>query len=434
MCIFICCLLIIPIQSIVVGANINESKNVNKIASVGINSDIITMINQVNHTLLYGFLEDIVEFGIRYTGTTNCSLAAQYIYDEFQKMGLWVQFDNWKFGRFKSKNIVATLNGTDPDSDAIIIMCAHYDTVKKSPGALDNGAGVATVLTAAKIMSAYSFNHTIRFIMFSGEEVGLYGSYTYTKKAYEAGDNIYAVIDVDENGYAGSTETGNIIMMNHPERSNWVTDFSIDVSKKYMDIINLSAIPVPYLGWGDHAPFFSYGYDSVLYITSDFDAPWIHKQNDTLEKINHTYHQKTTKLLLAILAEFAIKPIDIQVRITSPYEDYLYLFDKPIRFMKIIPLVLKQFWYNFMQVPTILIGKTTVHADVKSKADIKYVVFCIDNVVIELIEEPPYKTMIKNFYNPPFSSHQLGVYAYDSNGKWSRDEMNIITLMASSIK
>ncbi len=427
-CIFICCLIVIPFQSIIKETQDIESKSLDPLADMGINTDIVQMINQVNQTLLFGFLEDIVEFGPRSAGSLNCSKAAQYIYDEFQKMGLWVQFDEWRFAGVKCKNIVATINGTNPYSDAVMIMCAHYDTKPISPGALDNGAGVATILTAAKIMSTYTFNHTIRFIMFSGEEIGLYGSYTYVKKAYKNGDNIYAVINVDEPGYAGSTESGNIILMNHPERSDWLTDFSILISEKYMSIINLSAVPVPYTPLGDHASFFSYGFDSVMYVTRDWKTPWMHEQNDTLEKINQTYHQKSSKLLLAILAELACKSIDIQVRITSPLEGYFYLFNHPIRSMKILPIVLNFAWCKEMQVPTILLGKSTVSVDVQSKSDIDGVLFCIDNFIIDNDSIPPYETITTKFYKPPFSTHQLSVYAYDVNGNWSRDEMNFIQI------
>jgi len=64
-------------------------------------------------------------------------------------------------------------------------MSARYDCTSGSLGADDDGSGVAAVLASASIMSHYAFNHTIRFIAFSGEEVGTYGSFTYAKEAYE---------------------------------------------------------------------------------------------------------------------------------------------------------------------------------------------------------------------------------------------------------
>jgi hypothetical protein len=391
------------------------------------------MINQVNKTILHGFLSDIVDIGPRPTGSVNCTQAAHYIYTQFQSMGLWVQYEPWKYKKLESKNVIATLNGTDPKSDAIIIMCAHYDTWPGSPGALDNGAGVATILTAAEIMSTYTFNHTIRFIAFSGEEIGLYGSFSSAKNNYDKRENIYAVINIDEPGYAASMEGGQQLLMNHPERSNWVTDYSTIISIKYMHMINLTAIPVPYLPWGDHNPFAAYGYDSVMYISRDWDVPWNHKPTDTIEKINQTYHEKATKLLLAIVAEFATNPINIQVRITKPYEGYVHLFNYPLRNMKILPYMLNSSWYMHMNVPTILIGKSLVHAEISSKADISGVVFCVDGNVIDVIDSPPYCTKITKFYKPPLSEHQLSVYAFDINGKWSRDEMNFIQISGPTL-
>ena len=126
----------------------------------------------------------------------------------FTRWGLSVEFHNWTFDDFTDRNVVATLPGTDTSSNAIFIFCAHHDTVAISPGADDDGSGVAAVLATAKILSQYSFNYTIRFITFSGEEDGLYGSYMYAHNASQRGDNIVAVIDADMIGYANTTEGG----------------------------------------------------------------------------------------------------------------------------------------------------------------------------------------------------------------------------------
>ena len=157
-------------------------------------AEIIEMINQVDESLVFYYLDNLLRFAPRYTGTIECTLAGQYIYEEFEEMGLDVEFHEWKCGGYHSRDIVATLNGNDPTSDAVFIINAHYDTIPTSPGANDDGSGVAAVLAAAKVMSQYSFNHTIRFIAHSGEEVGTYGSFTYAREAYYKGDNIVAVL------------------------------------------------------------------------------------------------------------------------------------------------------------------------------------------------------------------------------------------------
>ena len=180
-----------------------ENLNFKTVSSpIDFDEDIINMINQINEDLVYNYLEKLVSFGPRYTGSDNCKRAGEYIYSVFENLSLDVEYHDWKFGKFESRNVVGTLKGYDSSNDAIIIICAHYDTVKDSPGANDDGSGVAALLTIAEILSDYPLRHDICFIAFSGEEVGTYGSFSYARDAYRRGDNIYAVLNLDIIGAA----------------------------------------------------------------------------------------------------------------------------------------------------------------------------------------------------------------------------------------
>ena len=53
-----------------------------------------------------------------------------------------------------------------------------------------------------------------------------------------------------------------------------------------------------------------YGYDGVWIAQHDSNRVG-HSPNDTFENINMSYQLKTTKLMLAIIVELALKPIDI---------------------------------------------------------------------------------------------------------------------------
>ena len=101
---------------------------------------------------------------------------AAYITDEFKNEGLQVILQNWtrqKTRRPKielsSQNVIGLHQGTNKDASTIIFN-AHYDSVKKSPGADDDGSGVAAVMAAAYVLSKFEFNHNIEFILFSGED------------------------------------------------------------------------------------------------------------------------------------------------------------------------------------------------------------------------------------------------------------------------
>jgi hypothetical protein len=74
-------------------------------------------------------------------------------------------------------NVVATQLGTlYPDS--YYIVGAHFDSAG-TPGANDNGSGVAGVLEIARVLSLYQTDYTIKYIAFDQEECGLWGSYSY---------------------------------------------------------------------------------------------------------------------------------------------------------------------------------------------------------------------------------------------------------------
>ena len=73
---------------------------------------------------------------------------------------------------FATVNALCILTGYT-ENDEIYVVCAHFDSVSGAPGADDDGSGVAAFLACAYLMSQYEFNHTIRFVGFSGEEQGL---------------------------------------------------------------------------------------------------------------------------------------------------------------------------------------------------------------------------------------------------------------------
>ena len=62
-----------------------------------------------------------------------------------------------------------------------IILGAHLDTFDLSPGADDNGSGVAVVCELARLLSRHrgKFRRSIRFVLFTGEELGRLGSERY---------------------------------------------------------------------------------------------------------------------------------------------------------------------------------------------------------------------------------------------------------------
>ena len=95
------------------------------------------------------------------------------------------------------RNVVADLAGKDPSE--MVLLTAHFDSWDAAQGANDDGAEVATILDAARILKQLNIQprHTIRFVFFSGEEQSDLGSRAYVAQHKPELDKINAVFNTD---------------------------------------------------------------------------------------------------------------------------------------------------------------------------------------------------------------------------------------------
>ena len=421
-CIFVFLMLIIPIHSAFgITQNLEITNNIES-SGANFNTDIAEMVSQVNESMLFYYLKGLVDIGPRYVGSENCKKGADYIHEEFEKLGLGVYTDPWRYPKYKCRNVVATLNGTDPSSDAIFVLCAHFDTIGDSPGANDDGSGIAAMLSIANIISKYTFNHTLRFVATSGEEVGLYGSNDYARKAYLRDENIVGVLNIDTIG--NTTEKGgNVVYLLKPERSEWLSSIIKELSVTYNEYINLSVLSIKNRN-NDQRSFLNYGYDVIQFVQLARGNYPAHTPRDTIEKVNFIYLKKVTKLILATAVKLANKPIDVQVRFVAPKEEFLYFFDRPIfRQPKVNILGTKARGMTF------IIGRTTARINITTDEEINSVSYSLNGIASfsGFFQEPPYEWKIKisNKIFPLTGKHLLGVYVCTSSGKTAYDEMDI---------
>jgi hypothetical protein len=106
-------------------------------------------------------------------------------------------------------NIIATL-GDVAGRDAVML-AAHYDSVAAGPGASDDGAGVASLLEIARIVTALPVRrHPIVLLVTDGEEAGLLGASLFTRE-HPLAKQIKGVVNMEARGIAGPSlmfETG----------------------------------------------------------------------------------------------------------------------------------------------------------------------------------------------------------------------------------
>jgi carboxypeptidase Q len=98
----------------------------------------------------------------------------------------------------EQENVIAEIRGYEKPDESVILG-AHLDSWDLGTGALDNGCNAALVIEAARALKATGLRprRTIRFVLFSGEEQGLLGSWAYVKTHRSELDKIRAVIIFD---------------------------------------------------------------------------------------------------------------------------------------------------------------------------------------------------------------------------------------------
>jgi len=80
-----------------------------------------------------------------------------------------------------------------------ILVTAHYDSFWNGVHAMDNAAGTAVVIALSRELAALS-EVSLEFVVFGGEELGLWGSSAYVEKALDHLEDILAIINLDTLG------------------------------------------------------------------------------------------------------------------------------------------------------------------------------------------------------------------------------------------
>jgi hypothetical protein len=112
-------------------------------------------------------------------------------------------------GPIPQVNVIADLVGRSKP-DEFVIVGGHLDSWDGAQGAVDNGTGCATTIEAARLLveSRATPARTIRFILWTGEEQGLFGSEAYVKQHAAELPRISA-------------------LFNHDEGTNWLSGLSV---------------------------------------------------------------------------------------------------------------------------------------------------------------------------------------------------------------
>src|SRR5919198_3353689 len=237
------------------------------------------------------------------------SAAADFIEDSFSRAGLRPRRDSYELRGQACHNIEVEISGTRPE---ILLIGAHYDSVFGSPGANDNGSGVAAMLALARRFAGRKTEHTLRFVAFVNEEPpyflsGEMGSLVYAGRCKVRGDKISAMISLETVGYFSDEPNSQTypspgLGIFYPKVGNFI-GFVANVHSRALlrRVIGLfrehakipsegAALPsfVPGVSWSDQWSFWRNGYPGIMVTdTAPFRYPYYHSANDTPDKLDY---------------------------------------------------------------------------------------------------------------------------------------------------
>ena len=189
-----------------------------------------------------------------------------------------------------SHNLVATIKGSEKPEE-VVCFTAHYDSVRFSTGAYDNGTGSVTILEVLHYYVKNAPKRTLKFIWCGSEEMGLLGSHAYVNTHKEELENYKLCINVDMTGVALGKDiavcTSEMSLVNYIDYYAKNIGFMIDTNQGVYS--------------SDSTPFAFNNVPAVSFARiSPRGGAEIHSRRDVISLINPIYLEKTILFIISL--------------------------------------------------------------------------------------------------------------------------------------
>lgn len=254
--------------------------------------------------------------------------AADYIDESFEAAGYTVDRQRYEIDGKAFDNVEVERKGTKRPNE-IVLVGAHYDSVPGSPGANDNGSGVAAVLALARAFAGQNPARTLRFVAFVNEErpfahTPRMGSVVYAKRSRERGEWVEAMLSLETMGYFSDRPASqlypSVLRWVYPSQGDFIAFVGNWSSRRlvYRAIETFrreatlpsegGALPegLPGVGWSDHWAFWQEGYPAIMLTdTAPFRYPAYHTPQDTPDQIDYGRLARVVAGLEPVITELA---------------------------------------------------------------------------------------------------------------------------------
>lgn len=259
----------------------------------------------------------------------NLEKSAQYIEAFYRQIGIESTREPVSYGRETVYNVIADI-GLPHGEAKVFLVGSHYDSLKGTVGADDNGSAVAVQLELARELARQEkegkLNVTVRLVFFALEEPPAYatwamGSRVYARKAKRNKERIDGMICLEMVGYTCHQPGCQhypfpLMFLNYPKIGDFIgivgnmrsRGFTRDLYQSFQENADLPVVKLTVPGSGyllptvrlsDHASFWDQGYKAVMITdTAFYRNPHYHKSSDTMEKLDFTFMAQLVRSLL----------------------------------------------------------------------------------------------------------------------------------------
>jgi Zn-dependent M28 family amino/carboxypeptidase len=254
--------------------------------------------------------------------------AADYIRAEWAQQGHAVASQRYDVQGVESENLAIEVRGRASPGE-ILLIGAHYDSVRGSPGANDNASGVAALLEISRDFARFVPRRTVRFAAFVNEEPPFFtsqqmGSMVHAKAARQRDDDIRFMVSLEMLGFysdrPGSQRYPPLLRFFYPDRANFLAMVAnLDSRRELRELVrafqaasdfpveSLAAFEwVPGVGWSDQFSFWRHGYRAAMVTdTAFYRYAHYHTALDTPDKVCYAPMARVVEGLRKAIAELA---------------------------------------------------------------------------------------------------------------------------------
>ena len=260
-------------------------------------------------------VQRLVDLGPHPAGSDAIDKARDYIEEQLRHSGWQVTrqafTDDTPRGKIHFVNLIARFSSDANTASPSFLFCSHYDTklfdTIRFVGANDGGSSTGLLLELARVLGHHAnVARNVELVFFDGEEAcenfsetdGLYGSRFFAKQLQREGaKKIRGGILFD---MVGDRSLGITLPADSPAAMARDVFAAAEALKlrKYFSYLDRDMID-------DHTPLNATGIPTIDII--DFDYPWWHTADDTMDKISAQSLQIVGSVALYYLAEFGLK-------------------------------------------------------------------------------------------------------------------------------